>query len=120
MIVRIRESRAAIVEVPLLVESCLQYEFDQIWVIDCPFQVQIDRLTQRIGDPGVAKSLVSVQIPARVRKFFADQIIRTDVPVSDASYVPRTCSCLRAGLRPQLRDIITKVSREMPGPTVKL
>lgn len=89
IIVRIRESKAAIVEVPLLVESCLQYEFDQIWVIDCPFQVQIDRLTQRIGDPEVAKSLISVQIPARVRKFFADQIIRTDMPVSDVFELSR-------------------------------
>ena len=87
--VRIRESEAAVVEVPLLVESCLQHEFDQIWVIDCPIQVQIDRLTARIGNLEQAKSLISVQIPARVRIFFADQIIRTDMPISDVFELSR-------------------------------
>lgn len=89
IIVRIRQSDAQIVEVPLLIESCLQYEFDQVWVVDCPLQVQIERLSARLGDEDTAKSLISVQIPAQVRKFFADEIIRTEVPVSDVFEMSR-------------------------------
>ena len=71
---------ADVVEVPLLVETCLQSMFGRVWVVTCGGQEQQRRLAERLGDPVLARSLIAAQLPTEVKCAFADRIVRTDRP----------------------------------------
>jgi dephospho-CoA kinase len=73
----IRRSDATVFEVPLLVETCLIGEFDQIWVVTCGPEEQLKRLSERIGRED-ATALIRTQLPTTVKTPFADAIIRTN------------------------------------------
>jgi dephospho-CoA kinase len=77
-----RRSTAQIIEVPLLLEACLQGEFDRVWVVTCGREEQLRRLSQRVGDIESAKRLVATQLQTEVKLTFADEIIRTNQPMS--------------------------------------
>lgn len=77
---KIRESDAVAIEVPLLVETCLQGEFDRIWVVTCGIEEQLRRLTERLGVRSEAERLVAAQLPTTTKCAFADRIIRTNGP----------------------------------------
>ncbi len=78
---RLVESRADVVEVPLLIETCLQAAFSRIWVVTCNPEERLRRLVQRLGDPGRAQRLVASQLATEVKSAFADRTIRTDQPL---------------------------------------
>jgi len=76
----IRAATATFVEVPLLVETCLQGEFDRIWVVSCGYREQLQRLTDREGNEVVAEALIRTQLASRAKIPFADRLIRTNQP----------------------------------------
>jgi dephospho-CoA kinase len=73
---------ADVVEVPLLIETCIQSLFERVWVATCGPEEQERRLVERLGDAGAARRLVASQLPTVVKCAFADQAIRTDQPLS--------------------------------------
>jgi dephospho-CoA kinase len=74
----LRSSKAAFVEVPLLIEACLQAEFDRIWVVTCGAREQLRRLAERLGDEAAAQALIGTQLTSHVKSTFADAIVRTN------------------------------------------
>lgn len=74
----IQSSPAAWIEVPLLLETCLQVAFDRVWVATCGPEVQLERLVLRLGEEGLARQLLATQLPSAVRLAFADEIVRTN------------------------------------------
>ena len=78
---RIRQSGADFVEVPLLIEACLQLEFDRMWLVTCGPEEQLRRVTSRYGDVDKAKAIIRTQLPSRVKATYADVIIDTLQPI---------------------------------------
>jgi dephospho-CoA kinase len=76
-----RSSEAQFHEVPLLIEACLQSEYDQVWVVTCGAQEQRRRLKQRLGDHADIEAILATQLSTKVKTVFADQIIRTNQPI---------------------------------------
>lgn len=76
---RLRQHTSGIFEVPLLIESCLQGEFDRIWVVTAGPDEQLRRLLDRTGDLGESRRMLASQIPTRAKCAFADRIVRTNV-----------------------------------------
>ncbi|MEX2243199.1 MAG: dephospho-CoA kinase [Fimbriimonadaceae bacterium] len=83
ILARLVEGGADVIEVPLLVETCLQSSFRRVWVVTCGRQEQLRRLTERLGDDQRARALVSSQLSTEVKCAFADRIVRTDRPLGD-------------------------------------
>jgi dephospho-CoA kinase len=75
---RLASAPERIVEVPLLIEACLQGSFDRIWVVTCGPAEQLRRLTERLGSAEEASRLIRTQLPSTVKCAFADVIIRTN------------------------------------------
>ncbi len=65
------------IEVPLLVEACLQHLFDEIWVADCDEQTQLKRLSEREGGLEAWEPIARAQVSRSVRNSYADVIVRT-------------------------------------------
>jgi dephospho-CoA kinase len=82
ILARLISQDADVVEVPLLIETCLQSLFQRVWVVTCGRVEQSRRLTERLGDPEQAERLVGTQLPTLVKCAFADRVVRTDVPLS--------------------------------------
>jgi dephospho-CoA kinase len=80
VLTKLFESPAVFCEIPLLIEVCAQEWFDQIWVVDCAPQVQMDRLKARYGPDVDIAGILESQFPSSVKVAFADRIIRTDDP----------------------------------------
>ena len=74
----LRLSHAEFIEVPLLIEACLQREFDLVWVVTCGPDEQLRRLRDRYGEGADLQRMVSVQLTTRAKAAFADQVIRTN------------------------------------------
>jgi dephospho-CoA kinase len=73
-------SKAAVAEVPLLIEACMVADFDRIWVVTCGPEEQLARVTERLGSVESARRLIATQIPTRAKLPFADVVIRTNQP----------------------------------------
>ncbi len=71
-------SEAEFVEVPLLYEVCAQNCFDQVWVVTCGSEIQLERLVARVGSVELAKSIIRTQLPTEVKLSFACRVIRTN------------------------------------------
>jgi len=71
---------AYIHEVPLLIETCMQGDYDRVWVVTCGPELQRRRLIERLGSEEAADSMLAKQLPTRAKLPFADRIIRTDWP----------------------------------------
>lgn len=82
ILARLISQDADVVEVPLLIETCIQSLFQRVWVVTCGPEEQHRRLTERLGDVEAAQRLVDSQLPTAVKCAFADQTIRTDQPLS--------------------------------------
>jgi dephospho-CoA kinase len=65
------------VEVPLLIEVCLQGEFDRIVVVQATPALQRARLLARGVPPKLARQILRAQLPTRAKRPFADWVIRT-------------------------------------------
>ncbi len=72
------ESGAQFVEVPLLIETCLQGAFDKVWVVTCGVEEQKIRLLERYGADASVDRMIQSQLPSEVKMAFADVIIRTN------------------------------------------
>jgi len=79
LLAALRASTASIIEVPLLIETCLMGEFDRIWVVTCGIEEQRRRLAERIGEEQ-AMALMRIQLPTAAKAPFADALIRTNEP----------------------------------------
>ncbi len=83
-------SGAQFIEVPLLMEACLQAEFNRVWVVTCGEDEQLRRLINRAGNEQIARGMIGSQLPTEVKSAFADQIIRTDRDLADVNVHVRT------------------------------
>ncbi len=75
-------SKAEAIEVPLLIETCLQTHFKAVWVVTCGPAIQLERVNAR-PDAESARRLMASQLPTRVKIPFADEVIRTIGSVAD-------------------------------------
>jgi dephospho-CoA kinase len=81
----LEDSQAQFLEIPLLVETCLQGHFPRVWVVTCGAEEQHRRLSERIGDPKKAREIIAAQLPTEVKLAFADVIVRTNRPAADVN-----------------------------------
>lgn len=70
-------SPAKWIEVPLLFETALHPLFDRVWVTTCGPEIQLERLTARLGNVEVARSMIGTQLPTPVKCAFADEVVWT-------------------------------------------
>ena len=71
-------SGAEFVEVPLLIETCQQGRFDEVWVVTCGADEQRKRLMQRYGESVRVDEILATQLPTEAKIPFADVVIRTN------------------------------------------
>ncbi len=84
---------AQFVEVPLLIEACLQGRFDRVWVVTCGPEEQARRLAERLGSKEKARRMMAAQLPTRAKIPFADAVVRTNRPEEDVqSFVAELAS----------------------------
>lgn len=76
---RILSGEEDVVEIPLLYETCLQMDFDEVWVVTCGREEQLRRLALRYPGEAVSKYL-RWQLPTRIKAISADVVIPTDAP----------------------------------------
>lgn len=74
-------SDAEFVEVPLLLEACLQGHFSSVWVVAAGTAVQRERLLNRYANLDRVNAIISAQLPTSEKVHFADEIIRTNLPI---------------------------------------
>jgi dephospho-CoA kinase len=73
--------RPAFAEIPLLIETATQEEFDEVWVATAGRDEQLRRLTVSLGgDSGLAQRLLETQLPTTVKEAFGDYVIWTNRP----------------------------------------
>lgn len=73
-------SSAPVAEVPLLFETCMQGDYDCVWVVTCGPDEQLRRVAARLGSETSAARLIATQIPTRAKIAFADRVVRTNGP----------------------------------------
>lgn len=72
------DARVDFVEVPLLIETCLQGAFDEVWVVTCGLEEQRKRLLLRYGPDAPVDQIIGAQLPSAAKIPFADTVIRTN------------------------------------------
>lgn len=75
---RLESSPAQVFEVPLLIEACLHFRFDRVWVVTCGPEEQATRLAKRFGDAATARAMLATQLPTAAKIPFADRVVRTN------------------------------------------
>lgn len=81
-----RDDPGAIIvhDIPLLVEARHNYDYDEIWVVDCPAELRIERLIEGRGmDPGEARRRVEAQADDDARRALADVLIDSTQPMAE-------------------------------------
>jgi dephospho-CoA kinase len=73
------------VEIPLLIETCMQGKFRKVWVVTCGQEEQRKRLALRFGKDTDLDAILSSQLPTEVKCAFADLIVRTNRPAEDVN-----------------------------------
>jgi dephospho-CoA kinase len=73
-------SDATFVEVPLLLETCIQGHFHQVWVVTCGPEEQRKRLVERYGEGAQVDAIISSQLRTPAKTIFSDRIVRTNQP----------------------------------------
>lgn len=68
----------AFVEIPLLVETGKPDYIDEVWVADCPEEIQLSRCMARGLDEQTCLNILSAQATRDQRQQLADQVIPTD------------------------------------------
>lgn len=84
--------QAHFIEVPLLLEACLQNAFDRVWVVVAGSEVQRARLMDRYKNAPFIEDILASQLPSRVKQAFADYIIRTNDPLNDVRRCVLDCA----------------------------
>jgi len=78
---RILRSDAEFIEIPLLIETCLQGSVDCVWVVTCGVKEQLRRLEVRYGNSAEGRLLLNTQLPTEAKIPFADEVLRTNGPL---------------------------------------
>jgi dephospho-CoA kinase len=74
----------SILSIPLLIEAGLTSTVDRVLVVDCPEQIQIERICKRDGiTPDKAKAILDAQCSRNQRLEAADDIIDNNQPMED-------------------------------------
>jgi dephospho-CoA kinase len=100
---KIRNSKAVAVEIPLLLEACLQGEFARVWIVTCGPEEQLRRLARRLGSEDQAKKLIASQLPTQAKLVFGDRIVRTNEPPTGVCH--RVVEMIRHELDEQLVQV---------------
>lgn len=80
------DSTAVVVaEIPLLIEIGAQGLFDRIVVARAGADLQLERLTARLGDRDYAVHCLATQLPTKAKAAFADWIVPTDGSLEDTA-----------------------------------
>ena len=79
----LKELNADAIEIPLLIETCFQGYFRQVWVVTCGLEEQRKRLLDRFGPKEDLAAILASQVPTEVKCTFADVIVRTNRPPDD-------------------------------------
>ena len=74
----LRSSPAPVVEVPLLVESCLWPFFETVWTVTCSTETRLKRLTDRLGERNSAEKLIEIQVQDSARTVFSDFVLNSN------------------------------------------
>ncbi len=82
---RLAELNSDFVEIPLLIETCMQGKFRHVWVVTCGPEEQRKRLAERFGKDTDLDAILSSQLPTEVKCAFADLIVRTNRPPEDVN-----------------------------------
>jgi dephospho-CoA kinase len=80
---KLEELKADVIEVPLLIETCLHGHFRHVWVVTCGLEEQRNRLQMRLGSGAEVGGVIDSQLPSEVKCAFADVIVRTNRPPED-------------------------------------
>jgi dephospho-CoA kinase len=80
---RLHAMQADAIEIPLLIETCLQGHFRRVWVVTCGLEEQKSRLQARFGKEAHLGSILASQLSSEVKCAFADTIVRTNRPPED-------------------------------------
>jgi len=84
-----------LVEVPLLIEVCLQHRFDRIIVVQATPALQRERLLARGIPPPLARQMLCAQLPTHAKVPFADWVVRTHRSLEE---VERQVRCIWAAI----------------------
>jgi len=70
-------------EAALVFEKAIERDFREVWVTDCPVEIQIERLARLRGiSPGEARRIIAAQIPAGERRDRASKVIHRIIDTS--------------------------------------
>ncbi len=73
-----------VVVVPLLIESGLQQRVDRVLVVDCPEELQLERLMMRDGESAThAKKVLAAQVGRAARLARADDVVDNSGSLAD-------------------------------------
>lgn len=76
--------KVVVVEVPLLIETQMMDQFDQVWLVFVDQDIQLDRLKFRDAlDQEGAMARLNAQIPLKEKKKYADRIIHNTGKLED-------------------------------------
>ncbi len=79
----IRQSSATVVEVPLLVESCLWPFFQHVWSVSCPIEIRKARMAERGMDSALIDHILSIQVQDAAREAVSDCIFDASKSLDD-------------------------------------
>lgn len=76
--------RVCFYDVPLLFEKKLQAQFDQVWLVSCSPETQLQRLMLRDHlDQQAAQSRIQAQIPITEKEKMADLVLHNDADIEN-------------------------------------
>ncbi|MDP3058826.1 MAG: dephospho-CoA kinase, partial [bacterium] len=64
-----------IVEAPVLIEAGLQRSFDEVWMVDCSLDVQINRIVERGMSREEAIARIGAQMSPDEKRSYAHRVI---------------------------------------------
>ncbi len=82
----LKGSSAQVVEVPLLVESCLWPFFQNVWTVSCPPEIRLKRLTERLGERNSAEKMLEIQAKESTRAALSDLVLNSNVSFAELKF----------------------------------
>jgi dephospho-CoA kinase len=82
----LKGSSAQVVEVPLLVESCLWPFFQNVWTVSCPPEIRLKRLTERLGERNSAEKMLEIQAQESTRAALSDLVLNSNVSFAELKF----------------------------------
>ncbi len=82
----LKKTSVPVVEVPLLVESCLWPFFQTVWTVTCSPEIRLNRLVERLGDKPSAEKLIEIQAQNETREVFSDLVLSSDGSLEELNF----------------------------------